>query len=175
MDSYIIDETRKLHVCGNNPECSGFWLSPEYSKSRVTMASDRVRDKCGSDMQLKTGRFGKYFGCTAEECKNTPRNCSVTERQLLRKLTFVPMPELPCEQSDGYFILRDGAAGMFLASSLFPRSRETKKPKVEDLVRHKDELDEKHLFLANGPVKDPDGNHYLSQICKKNKRILFNL
>ena len=53
------------------------------------------------------------------------------------------MPELPCEQSDGYFILRDGAAGMFLASSLFPRSRETRKPKIEDLKRHRDELDEK--------------------------------
>ena len=23
MDSYLIDETRKLHVCGNNPDCSG--------------------------------------------------------------------------------------------------------------------------------------------------------
>ena len=24
MDSYLIDESRKLHVCGNNPDCSGF-------------------------------------------------------------------------------------------------------------------------------------------------------
>ena len=24
MDSYLIDEQRKLHVCGNNPDCSGF-------------------------------------------------------------------------------------------------------------------------------------------------------
>ena len=23
MDSYLIDETRKLHVCGNNPDCVG--------------------------------------------------------------------------------------------------------------------------------------------------------
>jgi DNA topoisomerase-1 len=28
-------------------------------------------DKCGSEMQLKNGRFGKYFGCTNDNCKNT--------------------------------------------------------------------------------------------------------
>src|SRR5690606_30586780 len=24
MDSYLMDETRKLHVCGNNPDCDGY-------------------------------------------------------------------------------------------------------------------------------------------------------
>src|SRR5262249_23735000 len=24
MDSYLVDERRKLHVCGNNPDCPGF-------------------------------------------------------------------------------------------------------------------------------------------------------
>ena len=24
MDSYLVDEHRKLHVCGNNPDCTGF-------------------------------------------------------------------------------------------------------------------------------------------------------
>src|SRR3546814_2196919 len=24
MDSYLIDESRKLHVCGNNPDCAGY-------------------------------------------------------------------------------------------------------------------------------------------------------
>lgn len=28
-------------------------------------------DKCGSDMVLKNGRFGKYMDCTSEDCKNT--------------------------------------------------------------------------------------------------------
>jgi hypothetical protein len=50
-------------------------------------------------MQLKTGRFGKYFGCTNADCKNT--------RKLLRngepappKMDPVPMPELACEKVD---------------------------------------------------------------------------
>jgi DNA topoisomerase-1 len=24
MDSYLVDTERKLHVCGNNPDCDGF-------------------------------------------------------------------------------------------------------------------------------------------------------
>ncbi len=24
MDAYLLDETRKLHICGNNPDCSGY-------------------------------------------------------------------------------------------------------------------------------------------------------
>lgn len=172
MDSYIVDETRKLHVCGANPECDGFLVESGIFKVKGYEGPLIECDKCGSDMQLKTGRFGKYFGCTSESCKNT--------RKLLRngeaappKADPIPMPELPCEQSDGYFILRDGAAGMFLASSLFPRSRETKKPKIEDLVRHRDELDEKFFFIADGPQKDPDGNDYLVKFARKLKEYFL--
>ncbi|XPE55649.1 hypothetical protein ACNKHW_07900 [Shigella flexneri] len=47
----------------------------------------------------------------------------------------VPLPELPCEKSDAYFVLRDGAAGIFLAAITFPKSRETRAPQVEELYR----------------------------------------
>ncbi|MGU0043392.1 hypothetical protein ACVXHA_13850 [Escherichia coli] len=30
----------------------------------------------------------------------------------------MPLPELPCEKSDAYFVLRDGAAGVFLLPTL---------------------------------------------------------
>jgi DNA topoisomerase-1 len=36
MDSYLIDETRKLHVCGNNPDCPGYEVEQGVSRSRVT-------------------------------------------------------------------------------------------------------------------------------------------
>ncbi len=31
MDGYLIDETRKLHVCGNNPDCDGYEIEPSCS------------------------------------------------------------------------------------------------------------------------------------------------
>ena len=71
MDSYLIDEGRKLHVCGNNPDCSGFEVETGAFKIKGYDGPVIECDKCGSDMQLKTGRFGKYFGCTSEGCKNT--------------------------------------------------------------------------------------------------------
>lgn len=173
MDSYIIDEERKLHVCGNNPDCDGFVVEKGTFVLKGYEGPIIECDKCGSNMELKTGRFGKYFGCTAyPECKNT--------RKLLRNGEAAPpradpihCPELPCEKSDGYFILRDGAAGMFLASSNFPRSRETKKPQVEDLSRHRHELDPKFHYLADGPEKDPDGNPYLVRFARKTKEYFL--
>ena len=54
---------------------------------------------------------------------------------LHRRRGSVPLPELKCTQSDAHFVLRDGAAGLFLAASNFPKSRETRAPLVEELKR----------------------------------------
>ena len=168
MDSYLIDEDRKLHVCGNNPDCSGFEV--EHGKFKIKGYEGPVLecDKCGAEMQLKNGRFGKYFGCTAEECKNT--------RKLLRsgeaappKMDPVPMPELICEKVEDHYILRDGAAGMFLAASQFPRNRETRAPLVSELLPHKEEIDPKYNFLFSAPTQDPDGNSAQVRFSRKTK------
>lgn len=79
------------------------------------------------------------------------------------------MKELKCTQSEGYFILRDSTAGIFLASSEFPRSRETRRPEVADLIRHKSELDPKYAFLLTAPVKDADGNQAVVRYSRKTK------
>ena len=168
MDSYLIDEKRKLHVCGNNPDCDGFEV--EAGSFRIKGYDGPVIecDKCGSDMQLKTGRFGKYFGCTNTECKNT--------RKLLRngeaappKMDPVPMPELACQKVEDTYVLRDGAAGLFLAASQFPRNRETRAPFLDEILPHKEEIDPKYAFLFGGPVADDDGNRSQIRYSRKTK------
>ena len=58
------------------------------------------------------------------------------------------MPHLPCEKTDDYFLLRDGASGIFLAASQFPKHRETRAPLVEELMTVKDQLElEVSLFV----------------------------
>ncbi len=168
MDSYLIDEKRKLHVCGRNPDCSGFEVEEGEFKIRGYEGPVIECDKCGADMQLKTGRFGKYFGCTSEDCKNT--------RKLLRngqpappKMDPVPMPELECETVDDHYILRDGASGIFLAASQFPKNRETRAPLVKELLPHKDEIDPKYEHLFSAPVEDDDGNPTLVRFSRKTK------
>ncbi len=168
MDSYLIDEKRKLHVCGNNPDCEGYVI--EQGQFRLKGYEGPVIDceRCGAQMQLKTGRFGKFMACTGEGCKNT--------RKILRngdiappKEDPVPLPELKCSQSDAHFVLRDGAAGLFLAASTFPKSRETRAPLVSELQQFKERLAPKHRYLAEAPVQDPDGNPAIVRFSRKTK------
>ncbi|HEY7883506.1 MAG TPA: topoisomerase DNA-binding C4 zinc finger domain-containing protein, partial [Cellvibrionaceae bacterium] len=168
MESYLLDEKRKLHICGNNPDCSGHEVETGSFKLKGYEGPVLECDKCGSEMQLKTGRFGKYFGCTNSECKNT--------RKLLRngeaappKMDPVPMPELQCLKVDDHYILRDGASGLFLAASQFPKNRETRAPLVAELLPHKDEIDKKYSFLFSAPVADADGVPTVVRYSRKTK------
>ena len=168
MDSFLIDETRKLHVCGNNPDCEGFVV--EKGEFRIKGYEGPVIecDKCGAEMQLRSGRYGKYFGCTAEDCSNT--------RKLLRngqpappKADPVPMPELRCVNVDDHYVLRDGAAGIFLAASQFPKHRETRAPLIAELKAHSNELDPKFAYLLAAPETDPDGNAAVVRFSRKSR------
>ena len=80
------------------------------------------------------------------------------------------LPELPCEKSDGYFVLRDGAAGLFMAASTFPKSRETRAPFVEELQRFRDRISPKFYYLADAPAQDPDGNKSKVRFSRKTKQ-----
>ncbi len=168
MDSYLIDTERKLHLCGNSPDCPGFEIEKGEFKIKGYDGPILECDKCGAEMQLKTGRFGKYFGCTAEECKNT--------RKLLRngepappKMDPVPMPELQCQKVEDTYVLRDGAAGIFLAASQFPKNRETRAPYLDELLPHQNEIDPKYQFLMRAPSKDPEGRRSLVKFARKTK------
>ena len=79
------------------------------------------------------------------------------------------MPELECEKVEDTYVLRDGAAGLFLAASQFPKNRETRAPLVAELLPHKDEIDPKYAFLMKAPVEDPDGNKTVVKFSRKNK------
>ena len=93
MDAYLLDEQRKLHICGNNPDCSGFEVETGQFRIKGYEGPSLECDKCGHEMQLKTGRFGKFFGCTNSECKNT-RKLLASGEPAPPKMDVVPMPEL---------------------------------------------------------------------------------
>ena len=166
MLSHLLDEQRKLHICGNSPDCDGYLIERGQFKIKGYDGPVLDCDKCGAEMQLKSGRFGKYFGCT--ECKNT--------RKLLRngepappKADPVPMPELECEKVPDHYLLRDGASGIFLAASQFPKHRETRAPKVIEIKPHANELDPKFQYLVEAPERDPDGNLAIIRYSRKTK------
>ncbi|MDZ5602350.1 type I DNA topoisomerase [Pseudomonas sp. RP23018S] len=168
MDAYLLDEKHKLHICGNNPDCPGYEIEEGTYRIKGYEGPSLECDKCGSEMQLKTGRFGKFFGCTNAACKNT--------RKLLKngeaappKMDKVEMPELKCEKVDDTYVLRDGASGLFLAASQFPKNRETRAPLVMEIVPHKAEIDPKYHFLCEAPQKDPEGRPTVIRYSRKTK------
>ncbi len=168
MNSYLIDAGRKLHLCGNNPDCDNTAIETGEFKIKGYDGPSFACDKCGADMQLKSGRFGKYFGCTAEDCKNT-RNILRNGEPAPPKADPVPMPELICQQVDDTYVLRDGAAGIFLAASQFPKHRETRAPYVDELLPHQNEIDPKYQFLLQAPVKDSKEGRSLVKFTRKTK------
>lgn len=167
MDSYLLDAKRKLHICGNNPNCDGYVVEEGTFKIKGYDGPIVECDKCGADMHLKLGRFGKYMGCT--QCDNT--------RKILKNGEVAPpkedpvhFPELKCEKSDAYFVLRDGASGVFMSAHNFPKSRETRAPKVAELALYRERLPEKLQYLADAPLKDPEGNEAIVRFSRKEKR-----
>ena len=164
MNEYLIDVSRKLFVCAN-PDCQGFRV--EVGRYELAGYDGPIVecDKCASDMQLKEGRFGKYFACTNQKCTNT--------RKLMRggkvapaKADPIDMPELRCEGIDDHFVLRDGASGLFLAASKFPKHRQTRAPLVRELLPHANELDPKFKYLLEAPTDDPEGNPTMVQYAR---------
>ena len=167
MDSYIIDPHRKLHVCGNNPNCDGYLVEEGTFKIKGYDGPIVECDKCGADMHLKLGRFGKYMGCT--NCDNTRKILKNGEVAPPREEP-IPFPELKCEKADAYFVLRDSAVGVFMSAHNFPKVRESRPAKVSELAQYRDRLPEKLQYLADAPLTDPEGNPAIISFSRKEKR-----
>ena len=169
MDNYLIDENRKLHVCGKNPDCDGFLIEDGQFKIKGYDGPTLECHKCGSEMQLKTGRFGKYFGCLNDNCGATR---ALQRNGEPKPLTMEPieLPDLKCLKCEDHYLLRDSMKGLFLAASQYPKNRETRAPKVHEIKGLKDQFNnacrflpekDKHTYLLSAPEKDKDGNPYV--------------
>ncbi len=166
MDGYIVDGGLKLHVCGNNPDCDGYLLETGVFevKSADSDAPSIDCDKCDGQMVLKTGRFGAYFAC--QKCDNTRKVLKNGEAAPPR-MTPISMPDLRSQRFDDFYILREGAAGLFLAASKFPKIRETRPPKISELKTVADQLDPKFAYLLTAPELDTDGNPTIVRWSRK--------
>ena len=166
MDNYLIDENRKLHVCGKNPDCDGYIVEDGQFRIKGYDGPTLECHKCGSEMQLKTGRFGKYFGCLNDNCGATR---ALQRNGEPKPITMEPIEikDLKCIKCEDHYLLRDSMKGLFLAASQYPKNRETRAPKVSEINSLHEEIieacrflpdKEKHLYLLDAPETDKDGN-----------------
>jgi len=175
MDNYLLDENHKLHVCSNNPDCAGFEVEEGAFKIKGYDGPTLSCHKCGSEMQLKTGRFGKYFGCMNDNCGTTR---ALQRNGEPKPIVMEPITtDIPCTKFEDFYLLRDSMKGLFLAASKYPKNRETRAPTAEEFLSavSKDSLIDackyledpmKHLHLLEASKKDSEGNPYIIRYNK---------
>ena len=185
MDAFIIDENKKLHICSNSPICP----STKFEKGQFIKPKNGDEElidchKCDAKMEMKLGRFGKYFSCQ-DECGATRQ---IMKNGELKPIFMDPIKlnDIKCQKCDDFYLLRDSLKGLFLAASQFPKNRETRAPLVKEIIGVVDQLPEKYNIFSNALTADPegddlvirfnrkDGSHYLSsELNGKKKKWIY--
>ena len=185
MDAFIIDENKKLHICSNSPICP----STKFEKGQFIKPKNGDEElidchKCDAKMEMKLGRFGKYFSCQ-DECGATRQ---IMKNGELKPIFMDPikLDDIKCQKCDDFYLLRDSLKGLFLAASQFPKNRETRAPLVKEIIGVVDQLPEKYNIFSNALTADPegddlvirfnrkDGSHYLSsELNGKKKKWIY--
>lgn len=166
MDVYLLDPQRKLHICGDNPVCDGVEIELGSFETQAYTGPSVQCEKCGSQMQIKLGKFGKYVGCSNAECKNT--------RKLLRngdiappRMDPIPMPDVRCSNGKSHFVLREGSSGLFVMAHDFPKTRDIRPPYIDELIQYKSFLPKAFHYLTEAPVTDDEGRRTLVNTDRK--------
>ncbi len=84
--------------------------------------TDLICEKCGAQMIVKTGRYGKFAACpNYPECKNTKsleeNKTTVSEDDLKRAA------EMKCEKCGGEMTVKQGPYGAFFACANYPECK----------------------------------------------------
>ena len=93
--------------------------------------TDIVCDKCGAQMIVKNGRFGKFAACpNYPTCKNTKPLTPEENNTVEKKEETVT--DMACDKCGAPMVLRTGRYGSFYACSAYPTCKFTK-PKTKDI------------------------------------------
>ncbi len=100
-----------------------FYNPFEENLKKVESSIERVKcEKCGSDMEVKVGRFGKFLACTNyPECKNIK---SIKEPKKEKEEPVFTGGT--CEKCGGKTIFREGKFGKFIGCENYPECDYTK-------------------------------------------------
>ncbi|NLK40064.1 MAG: DNA topoisomerase I, partial [Clostridiales bacterium] len=113
---------------------SNFAMRLEEANKKVTAGSfeipkeetDILCEKCGSNMIVKNGRFGKFAACpNYPKCKNTKplTKNGDSAKDLAKELEVA---DFKCELCGGDMVVRTGRYGSFYACSNYPQCKFTK-------------------------------------------------
>jgi len=98
---------------------------------KVAKPLGRNCPKCGSELLLRSGRFGQFIACSGfPKCKYTEQ-CDEEGNAVEKKETTA---EDKCEKCGSDMVIKNGRNGQFLACSNYPECKNTKSIQVEEKV-----------------------------------------
>lgn len=166
VDEYYIDDSTKIFVCQDITDCGTVRVENGSYEIKTSQGPVIECDRCGQEMCLKVGRFGKYFACSQEICSNT-RKIDSKGNVAPPKMIPIPCPELICQKVKDTYVLRDGTGGLFLAASSFPKNREIRQPFLDEILPHKHQIDSKYQYLFSAPTVDSQGRRTKLKFSKQ--------
>lgn len=110
LDLIANGETEYLNVLND------FYIPFSKALEHVNATTEKIKcDKCGADMELKLGRFGRFLACTAyPECKNI-----ISPKDLVEKEELEYTGE-QCPECGGRLVYRKGKFGKFIGCEKYP-------------------------------------------------------
>jgi DNA topoisomerase-1 len=124
----------KEEIAALGPPPAGFAWTRTGKPTVEVMPKDGVLTcfECGSDMRMRTGRFGPFFACTSNKCKTAANLRGEAKKQAEAEApenTAKPIAtEEKCKECGKPMMLRLGKMGRFLACSGYPECKTTREP-----------------------------------------------
>jgi DNA topoisomerase-1 len=110
----------------------------EVSKKEITEEkTDKKCPKCGKEMIIKLGRYGKFYACSGfPECKHTePMANDFSQQPQVSEAIKKKLTEEKCSKCGKELTIKEGRYGKFLACSGYPECKYTKNIAIESKVK----------------------------------------
>lgn len=110
-------------ACPKYPECKNTKDFTEDESGKIVPAKNELTgekcEKCGGDMVIKSGRYGKFLACEKyPECRNT-RQIIEGEKGII-EVKEVRMLDEKCPKCGNPLAMRNGRYGSFISCSGYP-------------------------------------------------------
>ncbi len=124
------DKNGKVDIAAMGPPPPGFAWTRTGRPVVETWPQDTLEcPECGGEVDMKTGRFGPYYGCTRfPKCRfvSNLRGAAKKRAEIEFPTAAKPKPiptDIPCDECGAHMVIRTGRSGEFLGCSKYPKCK----------------------------------------------------
>lgn len=125
-----LDAKGKVDIAALGPPPPGFaWTRTGRPVVETWPEEDLVCPDCGGALNMRTGRFGPYFGCAKyPRCRFVSNLRGEAKKRAEAEMPSPARPKpiptnIPCEECGEKMVIRSGRTGPFLGCSKYPKCK----------------------------------------------------